>query len=161
MQVLKRVAGLVSIEQMQRNKFCCEKMIVSPAVTFPYSAQATSWSRALLCIIMLLAGVLSPDIETTHHASSPISLRLTDVSHGAEANTNLSVASPISSISSWSNPVSMPMWSLHHGPCQSPCQCGDFIVVHASLHVVYSASKLSYVAPSTCGRIGWRSYVLR
>ena len=92
----KRVAGLVSIEQMQRNKFCCEKMIVSPAVTFPYSAQVTSWSRALFCIIMLLSVVLSPDIETTHHASSTISLLVTDASHRAEACTNLNVPSPIS-----------------------------------------------------------------
>ena len=34
---------------------------------------------------MLPSVVLSPDIETTHHASSKISLLVTDVSHGTNA----------------------------------------------------------------------------
>ena len=109
----------------------------------------------------------SPTLEarTNLSVASPISLLVTDFSHGAEASTNLSVASSISSISSWSNPVSMPMWSLHHGPCQSPCQCGDFmilgpcqspcqcgdfIVVHASPHAnVETSSRFMPVSMPT------------
>ena len=37
--------------------------MISDAVTSPYYDQATSWPRVLLCIIILLSVVLSPDIE--------------------------------------------------------------------------------------------------
>ena len=48
---------------------------MSNAVNLPYSAQTASWPRVLICIIMLLSLMLSPDIEKTHHASSKISRR--------------------------------------------------------------------------------------
>ena len=46
---------------------------MSDAVTSPCSARATSWSWVLLCIIILLSAVLSPDIEKTHPANSKTS----------------------------------------------------------------------------------------
>ena len=47
--------------------------MIPDAVISPYYDQATSWPRVLLCIIILLSVVLSPDIEKTHHASSKTS----------------------------------------------------------------------------------------
>ena len=47
--------------------------MISDAVISPCYDQATSWPRVLLCIIILLSVVLSPDIEKMHHASSQTS----------------------------------------------------------------------------------------
>ena len=70
---------------------------MSHAVTLPYSARATSWSRVLICIIMLLSVVLSPDIEKTHPANSKTSPCVNPLEFNGDAvNCTPSVGSTLS-----------------------------------------------------------------
>ena len=72
--------------------------MISDAVISPYYDQATSWPRVLLCIIILLSVVLSPDIEKTHHASLKTSpcVNPPEFNGAALSHTPISVGSTLS-----------------------------------------------------------------